>query len=301
MSGFRRWAVVEFDVKLARADMAGRVTTAVVNGDAVISLEPLFGSGELGRSLDAIVRAGEETLADIAAFATNARPDAALSQVRLLAPLTAPRKIVAIGSNYPRPGAAPMASDAPPVLFFKPPTALCGPYDPILLPPEADLVIGEVELAVVIGRDGDRIPANDAMAHVFGLMVANDVTAPKILLGQSAENPLLLQQSRGKGFRTFCPTGPWIETLDDRAMPRMTLEQRVDDFLEIRGETSQMLVELPTLLADISAAFGLEAGDVVLTGSPPPLAGNRTPLSPGVTLYSSIEGLGELANPVQQL
>lgn len=288
-------------MKLARVDIAGRVTTAVVNGDAVCSLEPLFGSDELSRSLDAIVRADSGTLADIEAFADAARPDFTLRQVKLLAPLTGPRKIVAIGSNYPRANAAPAMPEAFPVLFFKPPSSLCGPHDPIVLPPEADLVIGEVELAVVIGKDGDRIAAKDAMAHVFGLMVANDVTAPRILLGKSGENPLLLQQSRGKGFRTFCPIGPWIETLDGHAMPsQMELEQRVDDFMEIRGRTSEMLVDLPTLLADISAAFGLEAGDIVLTGSPAPLAGTRTPLMPGATLYSSIAGLGELANPVRR-
>jgi len=282
-------------VRLARFEIDGRVATGVVEGDAVVSLEPLFGPAEQSRSLDALVRTADSALPAIDAFLVGATPTAKLDRVRLLAPLTEPRKIVAIGSNFPRPGGQDMGAGSLPVLFFKPPSSLCGPGDPIVLPPEADLVIGEVELALVIGRCGDRISAADAMDHVFGVMVANDVTAPGILLGASDRNPLFLQQSRGKGFRSFCPIGPWIETVADS---EMVLEQRIDDFVEIRGEAAGMITDIQTLLVDVSAAFGLEAGDIVLTGSPPPLSGKRTPLTPGVTLHSSISGIGTLSNPV---
>lgn len=289
-------------MKLARIEIGGRIATAVVNGDAVVSLEPLFGGSELGRSLDALVRSGRDVLAEIEAFAAAAKPSAPLSQVKLLAPLQSPPKIVAIGSNYPRPGTDVVAEACSAVLFFKPGTALCGPHDPIRLPPEAQTVIGEVELALVIGKSGDRIAPGQALDHVFGVMVANDVTAPQILLGESARNPLLLQQSRGKGFRTFCPIGPWIETdLPRDSLRGMVLEQHVDELLEIRGSAAEMLVGLPALLAEISAAFGLEAGDIVLTGSPPPLAGKRTPLAPGAVLRSAITGIGEMANPIERL
>jgi 2,4-didehydro-3-deoxy-L-rhamnonate hydrolase len=289
-------------MKLARIEIAGRIATAVVHEDAVVLLEPLFGASAMSQSLDALVRTGRHSLAEIEAFAAAAKPAAPLDQVKLLAPLSNPPKIVAIGSNYPRPSQDIATDGSSAVLFFKPRTALCGPHDPIVLPPEAKSVIGEVELALVIGKSGDRIAPGGAFDHVFGMMVANDVTAPEILLGESNRNPLLLQQSRGKGFRTFCPTGPWIETDVARSFPRGTLiEQRIDDFLEISGDAAEMIVPPAQLLAEISTAFGLEAGDIVLTGSPPPLAGKRTPLTPGAMLRSAITGIGEMVNPVLKL
>lgn len=289
-------------MKLARIEIGGRAVTAVVSGETVVSLEPLFGASELSRSLDALVRGGRDSLAEIEAFAAAAKPSASLDQVKLLAPLAAPSKIVAIGSNYARPGQDAECDASKAVLFFKPRTALCGPHDPIRIPPEAKTVIGEVELALVIGKSGDRIASSQALDHVFGMMVANDITAPEILLGESGRNPLLLQQSRGKGFRTFCPIGPWIETSVPLALPRgMLLEQHVDDFLEIQGDAGDMIVPPEQLLTEISAAFGLEAGDIVLTGSPPPLAGKRTLLRPGAVLRSGIAGIGQMANPVASL
>lgn len=278
-------------VKLCRYEWNGRAALGVVDGENICRLESEFDT------LDDLVRSGARLTASIMERA-EVIP---LSQTRLLAPLLRPQKIVAIGSNYPRPGGGPGVGGAP-VLFFKPPSALCGPQDAILLPPEADLVIGEVELAVVIGKPAERIAPEKAEDHIFGYMVANDVTAPRILLGESAENPLHLQQSRGKGFKTFCPIGPWIVTGDELPFPPMlALEQRVDEFLEIAGRTEEMSVSLAELIADASCAFGLEAGDILLSGSPPPLAGKRTALLAGSVLHSAISDIGALANPVRQI
>lgn len=278
-------------MKLCRYQWNGHEALGAVEGDTVRPLDCAFDT------LDDLVGSG----AGYASSILRRAPTIPLSHVRMLAPLMRPQKIVAIGSNYPRPGGGPAVGGLP-VLFFKPSSALCGPYDALLLPPEADLVIGEVELAVVIGKRAERIAPEQAEAHVFGYMVANDVTAPQILLGESAQNPLYLQQSRGKGFKTFCPIGPWIVTADELPFPpAVALQQRVDDFLEIAGRTEEMTVPLADLIADASCAFGLEAGDILLTGSPQPLAGKRTALVEGSVLYSTISGIGTLANPVRRL
>lgn len=291
LKGVQKGLGGELQVKLCRYQWNGHEAIGAVLGDTIHPLDCAFDT------LDDLVRSGAGYASAIARRAETIP----LSRVRLLAPLTRPQKIVAIGSNFPRPDAGPTVGGLP-VLFFKPPSTLCGPQDPLLLPPEADLVIGEVELAVVIGKSAERIAPDQAEDHVFGYMVANDVTAPQILLGESAQNPLYLQQSRGKGFKTFCPIGPWIVTADELPFPpAVALEQRVDDLLEIAGRTEEMTVPLADLIADASCAFGLEAGDVLLTGSPPPLAGKRMPLVEGAVLRSAISGIGALANPVRRL
>ena len=287
-------------VKLCRFEAGEQASTGIVMGDVILPLAPVFGAAKPEVPIEEIIADWDACGCAIAEYAARGGNEIPLARARLLAPLTRPQKIVAIGSNYPRPGAA-APPESLPVLFFKPPSALTGPCDPIIFPSEADLIIGEVELALVIGKAGHHIAAADAPAHIFGYMVANDVTAPDILMGKSAENPLFLQQSRGKGFRSFCPIGPWIVTADEIAFPpALLLEQHVDDFLEIVGETAQMTIPVAELLADISRAFGLEVGDIVLTGSPPPLTGKRTPLWEGAVLRSAISQVGELANPIMR-
>lgn len=283
-------------MRLVRYECGGRIAVGALRGGAVIELASPLGHKDI--DLEHVIVRWADVRREIERHVERASPAAWLDEVRLLAPLYRPQKIVAIGSNYPRPGAA-AAPGSKPVLFFKPPSALTGPYDPIRLPPEALTVVGEVELAVVIGLAGDRISPNEASRHVFGYMVANDVTAPEILLGEAALNPLFLQQSRGKGFRTFCPIGPWIETAHDRPFPPVwTLEQKVDGHCEMCGSSDQMITGLGELIADASRAFGLEPGDIVLTGSPAPLDGRRVPLVAGSVLHSRIAEIGEMANPV---
>lgn len=272
-------------------------TVAALHGDAVIPLGSLFGRAKI--EMEDVIAAWPERR-DIRAFVERGEGARSLADVRVLAPLHRPQKIVAIGSNYPRPGGV-AGPEGSPVLFFKPPSAIVGPYDPIVIPPEAQTVVGEVELAVVISKAGHRIDPGAAADHIFGYMVANDVTAPEIMLGESAKNALFLQQSRGKGFRTFCPTGPWIETADEVPFPPVwEVSQDVGDYPEMRGSTDQMITGIAELVADVSRAFGIEPGDIILTGSPPPQGGKRRPLVPGDVLHSEIAGLGSLANPVVQ-
>ncbi len=281
-------------MRFIRYELNGRVSSGVVRGDAIVSLEPLV--GEL--ALEEIIADWRKRRGPIARYVDEHVATDKLSDVRLLAPIADPPKIVGIGANYPRPGGADLETSSP-VLFLKPKSSIAGPFDPITLPPEAPSVVGEVELAIVIGKPGHRISQSQAHEHIFGFMTANDVTAPEILLGESHKHPLLLQQARGKGFPGFCPTGPWIETIDAAAFPpEFRLEQRIGDDLEIEGNTADMMVSVSELIADISCAFGLQANDIILTGSPPPLGGKRIPLRAGDVLRTNIDGVGSLANPV---
>lgn len=292
-------------MKLVRFRDSQRQKVGVVREDELVALDPIVSGDRCDLDMDDLVARWSEFGETIADFFESHSPTHRLADVTLLPPLVRPQKIVGIGANYLRPGRETSPANGneekpSPVLFLKAPSAIIGPNDPIILPPEAPSVIGEVELAVVIGRPGHRINPAQAKDHIFGFMIANDVTAPEILLGESASNPLLLQQSRGKGFPTFCPIGPWIETTDSSRMTEsMRLEQYVDEFLEIEGQAQDMIFGIEDLVADISCAFGLNSGDIILTGSPPPIAGVRTPLQSGNLLQSKITGLGTLANPVR--
>ncbi|MGV9847450.1 fumarylacetoacetate hydrolase family protein [Streptomyces sp. NPDC003442] len=224
-----------------------------------------------------------------------------LKGLRLGPPVPRPGKIVAIGFNYPQHATGVLSGAEPagdPVVFLKPPSALSGPNDPLVKPPETTQLDYELELGVVIGRACRRIRRQDAQAHVAGYMIANDVTARDIVLGAGASNPLLLQIARGKGFPTFCPTGPWLLTSDeidpDRPL-RLTLsvngERRQDAW------TSSMLVDVPGLIASVSATMDLFPGDLILTGSPAGCGFQLDPpgyLRDGDRIQAAITGLGHM-------
>jgi len=212
-------------------------------------------------------------------------PDLPIESIKLLPP-TLPGKIVCVGRNY-----AAHAQEHGhevgeiPVLFLKPPTSLTGPGDPILLPPQSHQVQHEAELAVVISKHGRRIQPEQAMQHVFGYTIANDVTARDL---QRAD----ITWTRGKGFDTFCPLGPWIETEFDPADALITCH--VSQELRQMASTRDMVFSIRRLIAFISSVMTLEPGDVILTGTP---AGVGDLVS-GDTVSITIEGLGTLTNPV---
>jgi 2-keto-4-pentenoate hydratase/2-oxohepta-3-ene-1,7-dioic acid hydratase in catechol pathway len=209
----------------------------------------------------------------------------ALADVRLVAPIL-PSKVVAVGKNYAD-HAREMGGEAPssPVIFLKPSTSVIGSGDVIRIPPDSTRVDHEAELAVVIGRPARDVSRADALAHVLGYTAANDVTARD---QQKADG----QFTRGKGHDSFCPIGPWIETVLDPADLRVAAsvngERRQD------GRTSQMIHDVATLIAFMSAVMTLLPGDVVLTGTPAGVG----PIVPGDTVTVEIEGVGELTNPV---
>jgi 2-keto-4-pentenoate hydratase/2-oxohepta-3-ene-1,7-dioic acid hydratase in catechol pathway len=210
----------------------------------------------------------------------------ALADVRLLSPIL-PSKVVCVGKNYAD-HATEMGGTAPeqPLLFLKPSTAVIGPGDPIRLPAVSRQVDHEAELAVVIGVRGARqLPAEQAMAAVFGYTCANDVTARDL---QKTDG----QWTRAKGFDSFCPIGPWIETQLDIADLGVRCE--VDGELRQNGRTSQLVHSVATLISYVSHVMTLLPGDVLLTGTPAGVG----PITAAQTVSVSIDGLGTLTNPV---
>lgn len=208
-----------------------------------------------------------------------------LESVRLLPP-TSPRKIVCVGRNY---AAHAKEHDAEiptvPLIFLKPPSSLIGPGDTIELPPQSRQVEHEAELAVVIGQAGRWITAEQASAHIFGFTIANDVTARDL---QRSDG----QWTRAKGFDTFCPVGPWVETEFDSADAVITCH--VNGSMRQMASTHDMIFSVQQLIAFISSVMTLEPGDLILTGTP----AGVSPLSPGDSVEVSIEGLGSLTNTV---
>jgi 2-keto-4-pentenoate hydratase/2-oxohepta-3-ene-1,7-dioic acid hydratase in catechol pathway len=218
----------------------------------------------------------------------------AQADVRLLSPIL-PSKVVGVGKNYAAhiEEMKGLTGDAPkePLLFLKPSTAVIGPGDAIRIPPGSTNVHHEVELAVVIGARGARhVTPEQALGSVFGYTVGNDVTERDM---QKSDG----QWTRAKGFDSFSPIGPWIETdLAGLGLNPADLEIScsVDGELRQQGRTSQLIFDVPTLISSISQIMTLLPGDVILTGTPSGVG----PIQPGQRVECTIEGLGTLTNSV---
>ena len=208
------------------------------------------------------------------------------AEAHLLAPVI-PTKVVAVGKNYVD-HAAEMGGGVPeePVLFLKPSTSVIGPGTPIVYPPMSAEVHHEAELAVVIGTVARRVRAEDASRHILGYTAANDVTARDL---QARDG----QWTRAKGFDTFCPLGPAIETETD-PLEALTVECRVNGEVRQHATTADLVFGVAELVAFISAVMTLLPGDVILTGTPAGVG----PLQPGDRVEVEIETIGILANPV---
>ena len=209
----------------------------------------------------------------------------AVPDVRLLSPFL-PSKVVALGKNYAA-HAAEMQSAAPetPLIFLKPSTSVIGDGDAIRLPPSSTEVHYEGELAVVIGTPARNVAPEDALGHVFGYTAANDVTARD---QQRSDG----QWTRAKGYDSFCPLGPWVETVLDPSDLRLVTS--VNGEVKQDARTSLMIHDIPMQIAFISAVMTLLPGDVILTGTPAGIG----PLAAGDTVTVEIEGIGTLTNPV---
>jgi 2-keto-4-pentenoate hydratase/2-oxohepta-3-ene-1,7-dioic acid hydratase in catechol pathway len=206
-------------------------------------------------------------------------------EVRLLAPVL-PTKVVAVGKNYAD-HAKEMGDDVPeePIIFLKPSTSVVGPGDPIIYPAGVDRVDFEGELAVIVGKMARRLDEANALQVVLGFTCANDVTARNL---QASDG----QWTRAKGFDTFCPLGPWIETdLDSSDLAVRTL---VNDEQRQSSLTSMLVTSVARRFAFISGVMTLLPGDVILTGTPAGIGA----LSPGDRVEVEIEGIGVLTNRV---
>ena len=221
-----------------------------------------------------------------------------LNDVQLLAPVTRPGKIIAIGLNY-RDHAIETKQEIPtsPIIFAKFPSSINGPDTDVILPEDDPQVDYEAELAVVIGRQAKRVAEAGALNYVAGYMPLNDVSARR---WQFADK----QWVRGKSCDTFCPTGPWLTTRDAVPDPHaLAIRMRVNGNIVQNSSTSQLIFRIPALLHYISAAITLEPGDIIATGTPDGVGVFRKPpvfLKHGDVMEVEIEGLGVLRNRIAQ-
>jgi 2-keto-4-pentenoate hydratase/2-oxohepta-3-ene-1,7-dioic acid hydratase in catechol pathway len=208
-----------------------------------------------------------------------------LGSVQLLAPVQ-PSKIICVGRNYAE-HAKETKSEVPttPLLFLKPPSAVIAPQQTITLPPQSQQVEHEAELVVVIGKRGRWISPEEASKHILGFTIGNDVTARDL---QNKD----LQWTRSKGFDTFCPLGPWIETEFKPVDVMITCH--VNGELRQMASTHDMVFHIEQLVAFASSIMTLEPGDILMTGTP----AGVSPLHPGDIVEITIEGIGKLSNPV---
>ena len=228
----------------------------------------------------------------------------ALSAVRLEAPLPVPRRNVwCVGRNYHAHAKELQASvfkdsntdtKAWPIVFTKVPECVVGPTDDVHLPGAAisDQIDYEAELAVVIGKGGKNISQADAMSHVFGYTVVNDVTARDVQMRHQ-------QWDMGKSFDTFCPMGPWIVTADEVDGRNTLVRCWVNGELRQDGPTENMIFDIPTLIETISRGITLYPGDVIATGTPAGVGMGLTPpryIAKGDVIRVEIDGVGSIEN-----
>jgi acylpyruvate hydrolase len=267
-----------------RAD--GSTRAARVEGEQLVLLE----ATDVGELL-----ASGEGWAERAA--SSAGTSIALADATLATLVTRPPKVWCVGLNYAN-HIAETGSQTPshPTMFAKYAIALTGPNDPIEVPTTSDRVDWEVELGVVIGTGGRNVSVEDALDHVAGYTVINDVS----MRDWQRRTGQFLQ---GKTWERATPVGPWMTTPDELPAGGKGLRVRtvVDDQVMQDDNTDQLLFDVAHLVAYVSAIASLEPGDLIATGTPAGVGAGRTPpvfLKPGQTMRTSIEGIGELVNPI---
>ena len=287
----------------------GNVRAGLLEGDLgdagarVVDLaHPAFASalGGTPPQVLGLVEAGLQAIAQ--RLAVTKIPPAArspLADVRLLAPIPRPRRIVAAAHNY-RCALAErgMVDPETPVLFEKGVDTVVGPGEAVVLPAGVGGVTYEAELAVVIGRRTHRVAPEDALDHVAGYAVLNDISASEVIRADK-------DFARGKNFPTFAPFGPYLATPDEIGDPQaLTVRFAMDGHVLQSGSTADMVFTVADLIARLSDAGPLEPGDVIATGTPAGVAPLRTPptwLRDGAAMEASVEGLGVLCNPVVEM
>ena len=216
--------------------------------------------------------------------------------VRLGAPVAQPSKIVCVGANYAD-HAKEFGRDIPkePILFSKATTAIGGPNDPIVLPDGAQVVDSEVELAVVMGKRAFKVCAADALEHVAGYTVVNDVTERVVQKGNG-------QWFLGKGFDTFCPMGPFLVTPDEVDLGHLRVWQKLNGEMLQEADAADMMFSVPFLIEYISKGMTLLPGDVISTGTPSGIGSARDPqvlMKPGDVVEVGVDGVGAQKSEVR--
>jgi len=312
-------------MKLVTYEVARQSRLGVVEGEVVVDVAGAYGQIPKGRIADAKLAAAAKVLRKLgrppqdmrellelgeryrkalgvitaAAAARGKGPKGLLTPLgsaRLRAPLAKPDKITCVGLNYAdharEQGSEPPAA---PIFFLKSPNTICGPGDPIKLPPNSAQVDYEAEFAVVIGKRGRDIVEGEAHKYIAGYTILHDVSARDMQFGDK-------QWYRGKSCDTFAPTGPWIVTADEITDPhnlRISLTLNGETLQD--SSTSNLIFRVPFLISYLSQSGTWEVGDLISTGTPPGVGVFRKPpvfLKPGDTVSVSVEGIGTLTNPV---
>ena len=258
------------------------------------------GERSWAKSLKGIITfCGKRDLNRLAPSDLPVEKDAADSNsLQFLAPLRHIEKLICIGKNYAD-HAAEMGGKPPeiPVVFSKFPSCLIGNGQEVVLPNISSQVDYEAELVVVIGREGKNIARSEALDHVFGYTIGNDISARDWQKGRPGGQWLM-----GKAFDTFAPIGPWIVTADEIADPQnLQLSLTLNGQQMQNANTSQMIFPIDYLIEHISKFFTLKPGDLIFTGTPSGVGAGRTPpifLNAGDEMIVEIENIGQLKNPV---
>jgi len=222
----------------------------------------------------------------------------ALDEVSLHAPIARPGKIVAIGLNY-EDHAAETGAEIPdkPVVFAKYPNTIIGNGEAIRIPPIAEQIDYEAELAVVVGRRARNVPESEALEYVFGYTNSNDVSARDLQFSEGG------QWTRSKSIDTFLPLGPYVATRDEVPDPQnLYIRAILNGEVVQDGTTSTMIFSVAEIVSFLSQGMTLEPGDIIITGTPPGVGMARDPqlwMKPGDEVSIEIEGLGTLTNPVE--
>ena len=261
-------------------------------------------------SLQAVIDGGPDTMAALTALVAqadgDAHADAVVSGVVLMAPIPMPRKnVFCVGRNYAEHIAEGNKAQKQqvgvtehPVFFTKPPTSIVTPDGDVLVFPTVSTSIDyEVELAVVIGKPGRNISRENAMEHVFGYTILNDITARDVQRRHGG------QYFKGKGFDGSCPVGPWIVTADAISDPHnLSISLTVNGEQRQNGNTADMIFDIPTLIASLSEGLTLEPGDIIATGTPSGVGYAMDPpqfLKEGDVVVCDVAEIGQLKNTVR--
>ena len=285
-------------MKLATFQADGRRRVGVVVDDTVHELA--LDAAQAERGVLALI----DALGAGAALPDRTGRPRRLDAVRLEAPLPRPRRnLWCVGRNYHAHAkelaqsvfkASAAKTDEWPIVFTKVPECVIGPRDDVRLPEPAvsQQIDYEAELAVVIGRGGKNIARGDAMAHVFGYTIVNDVTARDVQMRHQ-------QWDMGKSFDTFCPMGPWIVTADELDGTKTRVRCWVNGELRQDGPTENMIFDIPTLIETVSRGITLYPGDVIATGTPAGVGMGLVPprwLQSGDVVRIDIDGIGTIEN-----
>jgi 2-keto-4-pentenoate hydratase/2-oxohepta-3-ene-1,7-dioic acid hydratase in catechol pathway len=287
-------------MKIATYQFNGKRHVGIVSADASQITPFRLTEDQAARGAQAII----EAMVEGRDLPPSDSQSVALSEVRLEAPLPVPRRnLWCVGRNYHAHAKELQASvfrdnDANPaswpIVFTKVPECVVGPYDDVNVPAAhvSEQIDYEAELAVVIGKGGKNIARGDAMAHVFGYTVVNDVTARDVQMRHQ-------QWDMGKSFDTFCPMGPWLVTADELDGTRTRVRCWVNGELRQDGPTENLIFDIPTLIETVSRGITLYPGDIIATGTPAGVGlGMKPPrfLKAGDVVRIEIDGLGAIEN-----